>query len=201
MHRTTNFPLAISDVFSDDRFVEMLLWGIGFVFVLIGMFIVARLLKYQIGNKVKESPLPFGMSASDLEKIQKDGQLTDEEIKAVRRTMARKIVARAMEEEKARKGPSSAAAAIAAVEEKLRTQGVEGLRREEEQVATGVPAPIARKTDRQLPQEPAEPKLASLPEHLKVLLYKSEFELEELLSAGFITPEQLVLLRIEREKL
>lgn len=189
------------DVLLDNRFVEMALWGIGFLFVVIGMFIVLRVLKYQIGNKVKESPLPFGMSAADLEKIQKDGQLTDEELKAVRRTMARKIVARAMEEENARKGPKSAAAVAAAAEEKLRHDGVEALRREQEALAAGIPLKPGEKPRQPIPAELPTEKLDKLPEHLKALLYKSEFELEELLSAGFLTPQQLALLRAEREKL
>lgn len=171
----------------------MLIWGILFLFVIIGLFVVSRLLRATAESRVKGQVTPFAMTPEDIDKLKAKGKLTEEELKKVREAMARKFLERAKEEEETRRKPVDAAVALAAEEERiLRGEAKdpamppsdEPEKRESPEDMMPEPEPDAGR------ENPAE----ALPERLRLMLEKSGEELEELRAAGFLDEADLELI-------
>jgi hypothetical protein len=200
-------PIIFSSVgvLFDARFTELFIWGFAFVFILVMLLIAKRLLRSQITSKVKKSPLPFGMSPGDLDHMKEDGLLTEEELKAVRATLARKIVERAQEEERQRKREGLKAEQVLPAEEQALRGGVAATPQPKAPARAPERPPLQRVPGRSAappsagPSAPTTDASASLPPHLQQLLSKNEFELEELQTAGFITRQEAEQLRRARE--
>ena len=88
----------VSVLFSDEDFIEVFIWGVVFLFAIVLLFIINRVLRDQLGRYVRSQRTPFAVSPEDLERMKKAGQLTEEELKAIRQTVARKVVERAEQE-------------------------------------------------------------------------------------------------------
>ena len=182
---------AVGVFFSDADFMEVFIWGFIFVFIIIFLFILNRLLRLQIGSKVKRSQLPFGMSPADLDKLKETGQLTDEELKRIRHTLARKIVERAEEEERI-KNQDPLAQQASTVGKELHKEEIERLR------DLKVDLPEKPRQERRI--IPDNDPRTGLPPHLQQLVSKNVMELEELEAAGFITSEDRERIRKAKEE-
>jgi hypothetical protein len=178
---------GLADLISNEDYFEMLLWGIGFVFVIIGLFILNRVLRIGIGGRVKSQTTPFAMTPEDLDRLREEGQLTEEEMKKIRASMSRQFLQRVQEEEERKKKPAKADIALE-VETSLA----------EETTAGSPTTPAKRPPLERAPAPPPSP-ADKLPEHLRPMVDKSDLELEELRTAGFITPEEVQQVRRARE--
>jgi hypothetical protein len=185
---------------SDEAFYELLTYGVLFILLVIALFLISRLYVALSGTRGK--PTVFGMDVSDVEKLKTKGGLTDEEAKAIRAAMSRRLLERVKEEEKLKKMPSKAEAALAAIDKETALR----LKAEEEKrpAAPTIQPPRLKPT----PPAPKQAMNASPPasvaptlrEELQPLLLVSEIELEDMLRSGFISAEDFDLLRTLREK-
>lgn len=187
--------LAVSVLTSDDDFFEMLIYGVAFVFVVLLLFVVNKVLKVGVGRRVRDQHTPFGMSAEDLDRLKQSGGLTDEELKRVKSAMAKKFLERAKAEEAARNQPAKAEILLAAAE-------AEVLRGKEPQTTPQNPPPVRPPLTRPAAVEEPEPPAEQppLPEKLQPLAGKSDLELEELMMAGFLAEEEARQIRAARDR-
>jgi hypothetical protein len=162
--------------FDNEDFLELLLYGGGILFALIVLVILAQVLKAGINARVRNTSTPFGMGIDDVNKLHKEGRLTDEEMKAVREAMARQLVERTRAEQAVKSLPSKAEVALKIAEE---------------QVASAPPAakPAPRPADPPAAKpEPLDPAAA----RLAALAGKTDYELEQLRESGFLSEEEFV---------
>lgn len=186
--------LAITVLTSDEDFFEMLIYGVAFVFVVLLLFVVNKVLKVGVGRRVRDQHTPFGMSADDLDRLKQSGGLSDEELKRVKSAMAKKFLERAKAEEAARNMPAKAEILLAAAEQEV-------LRGKEPEPASAPPPTRPTLTRPPAAKEsipPAGP--PPLPEKLQPLAGRSDLELEELIMAGFLTEEEAREVRAARQR-
>lgn len=175
-----------ASLLEDSDIVEVFIWGIFIVIAVIVMFIVKRLIRQQIDTRIRNTHRPLGMDTSDLDTLKEKGDLSEEEWKAIRQTLARKIVERAQEEERLRAEKEGRSPLPV-------TRGtIEGLRRQ---------TPAAQSSpDTEQGETPAAARKAPLPDRLKVFAEGDDEELEKLLLAGFLTPDDVRQIRDSREE-
>lgn len=148
--------------------------------ILFALLIILILVKIFLGvytaRKLKNMGIPFGLTGEDLGRMKERGGLTEEEFKAVRAAMARKILEKTREEEEAKNLPPKADLLLTRAEQELRGMKQGEIREE---------APPSK-----------------LPPHLEPFHGKDLHELEELFAAGFLTREDFILLRglLEQEE-
>ncbi len=185
--------LAIGVFFSNNEFLELLLWGGGFFFVIILLFIFVPFFKARINANINSTQMTFGMDVKDIDRLKEKGFLDEEEMKKVRRAMAKNLVERTKAEQEKVKIPPSAAAALALAEQ----EALAGKKETSAELATEPVAPV------EVPADPAPeqaPPTNSLPEKLTSFAAKSDFELEQLQEAGFLTPEEAALIQEARPR-
>lgn len=182
--------MAAAGLIADQRFTELFIYAFAFAFLIILLFIISRGLKLGIGSKVKGMDLPFGLGPEDMEKLKKSGQLTEEELKRVKQAMSRQIVERAKAEEAKRQLPEKAEIALQAAEAELVREALKSKFQEPPDVPSSPPSPA----------EPAPSLLtAPLSPALESMRHKSDIEIDELMSAGFLSSEDAAALRRARE--
>lgn len=164
---------------TEISFSEVLVYGVIITFLVIALFVLNRILRVSVGEKVKRTELPFGMSPTDLDKLKSSGTLTEEEMKQIRQAMGRRFIERARAEEEKKKIPANAELAL--------------------RMAEGERAPDATKSTHPVPASaPPERRPPPLPEHLQGMLRKTDLELEEMRLAGFLSDEDIALIRSQR---
>jgi len=200
-----------------DDFVELLVYGIVIGVGIIALFILTLVLRTTIGSRIKNQGIPFGMSAEDIEKLKQKGNLTEEEVKKIRQAMGRKFIERSKEVEEASREPANAELMLKREEERLKAAGLNREEQPVEEDSASIPEPPDENHPKKEPLRPMpspatetppvesearQPTAAgSLPEHLAGMVDRSEMELEELHSAGFLTEEDLERIRQAREDL
>jgi hypothetical protein len=182
-------------LFTDDDFFEVLVWGIIFVFVIVGLFILNRVLRITYGGKVRSMGLDFGMKTQDLEKMKEEGQISEEEFKRIKKAMAKQYMSIAMSEERKTKMAEDVEVALQVAELEV-VQEMENDYKKEVSVASEDPSrpplvPMPSEGSEEIEPDP-------FPERLQPLLKLSEFELLGMKQAGFVTDEDLTLIKQQR---
>jgi hypothetical protein len=158
-----------------EDFVEIILWGIGVLVALIALFGIKHWLAFTTARRIRESQTPFGMTRQDVDELKAKTGLTDEEAKAIRAAMSRRLVERTKAEQEAKQGPAKAEVALLAFEQQH----------------------VAQQANQLAPKVPSQP---PLPPHMQRFVGQSEVELEQLRDAGFLTQEEfLIILRRRSE--
>lgn len=177
---------------ADQEFRETIIWGAIFLGLMVALFVLSKVLRFGIGSQVKGMTTPFGMSAEDIEALKSKGGLNEEELKKIRAAMGRRFKERAVAEVEAKTKPGNAAIVLRALEEKVIQQGADQLRRQE-----GIAPPVAPMSEFK-PFVAGEIPLERIALPTEVGPPVSDMELENMVSAGFITPEELAAIRRDR---
>lgn len=177
---------------ADQSFRETIIWGAIFIGLMVALFVLSKVLRFGIGSQVKGMTTPFGMSAADIEALKNKGGLSEEELKKIRAAMGRRFKERAKAEVEAKTKPANAAIMLQALEEKVVHQGAEELRRQE-----GIAPPVAPVVEfRPVVSGEIPPDRVVPPTEVGPPV--SDIELENMVNAGFITPEELAEIRRNR---
>ena len=159
----------------EDDIIEVVIYGGIFVVLVILLILVKIFYGVYAKRKVRNMRVPFGLAPEDLGMMKEKAGLTEEELKAVRASMARQMLERDKAEKEAARMPKKAEAILSMVEA---------------EVLGGKPP--ARK-----PENPPAP---LLPAHLQQFATMPDLELEQLHEAGFLDDESLGVLRRHRAK-
>jgi polyhydroxyalkanoate synthesis regulator phasin len=118
--------IALALEMTDAEIVEVIIYGVVFLFVITALFVINRMARIGFGSKVRSTLNPFAMSPEDLKKLEAKGQLTAEEAKAVKQAMVRRFMERAKEDEQVRSLPANADLVLQVeAEKKLREAGID----------------------------------------------------------------------------
>lgn len=180
------FP-ALGVFLGRDDVREVFFYGIAIAVAVVLLFLVTHLLRLYFTRRARRIELPFGIEPGDLDKLKRGGQLTDEELKAVRKAMSRRFLERTEEQEAAKHSPGKAEVILRLAEEEFlasRDRGGEASPREAEERMDSAETPAKPPPDRN-----------RLPAHLLPLADRSPMELEEMHQAGFLSAEDFRLLR------
>jgi len=197
----------------EEGFVEVLIWGICILLLVVALFVAKKWLRARAESAARAREITFGMSTADLEGLKKAG-LSEEELKRIRQAMGRRFLERQLEEEKKRQLPPAAQAALARAEQEelakkagLASERVEEMPRPAARPPLTPPLPVqpppvfaAPKARPAAPTTKAKPQPGSLPEELQRLLGRSDLEIDELVQAGFLSPEDARRVREAREQ-
>lgn len=195
----------------EDWVVNLIIYGIVVAVLIIALFLVMKLIRRGVDTRIHHFD-DQSLKMQDLKKLEGEGLLSAEEMKRVREAMARRFLEETKEKE-----------------ERERLKGVsalEELRLEAEKTGQPDPSesePPEKEPTRALEEQPApsrdslppppdsspaqttpspvspSPTAPSLPERLRSLAAKSEAELEDLLNAGFLEPQDYELILAHRK--
>ncbi len=180
--------LAFTVFLFDEGIRPVFFAGVGVAIALVLLFVLTRVLRHYFSRRVERMETPFGMSPRDLDKLRASGRLSEEEVKAIRRTMGKQFLERSEAQEAARKMPSKAEVALQLAEMEMQARR-EGEEKPEEKAQEEPPKPAPKPVESAPVPEPPEPEGERLPERLVALADKSDFELEEMVQAGFLTED------------
>ncbi len=197
--------LAFTTFLVHEDVQTLMIYAIAVAVAVILLFVVARVLRHYFSRRTERIELPFGISPSDLDKLRTSGQLTEEELKAVRRAMTKQYLERTEAQEAARKLPPKAEAALQLAEmeatarrekeaEAQQAPGQEPAAPEQKQQ----PSPRTKAAEESTPPKAPASLEKSLPRRLAPLAAKSDFELEEMVQAGFLSEDDARLIRETR---
>ena len=150
-----------------EEFIELVLYGLGVFILVLALIIVKKVMRASAAAKVRNMGIPFGGDGLDLRQLGQEGKLTPEEVAAIRRAIGRQIAEREAALEAARKLPPVAEVALAGAIDPQ-------------------PAPPAPRPAPPRPAPPAPPAAEPVPAALRALVDKSDFELDQMVDAGFI---------------
>ncbi|MEO8377998.1 MAG: hypothetical protein ABI579_10035 [Candidatus Sumerlaeota bacterium] len=177
----------------DDRFTEFVVYGIIFLVLIVLLVIVAVFMKKMMASRARNITTPFGMTQQEMDKLKQAGALTEDEMKRVRSAMAKQLVERFREEDNKKNMTGGAEVALASFEARVQNEGLDRVKNEE---FSGEKAPVVPVEKSVLIAQPSSiVKLETLPPNLQPLLGKTDMELEELAAAGFLTAEELAIVR------
>lgn len=198
----------------EDQFIETVIYALLFLFMVAALFVVSKLIKHQTTTRIRNQQTPFAMTTTDLEKMKASGQLTEEELKAIRRTMARNLMERTEEEERKRQEKPQLTADRPTLEDEVRRRSIATMRGrlQEDQDAPADPLAAHRQDAarhdgpppaaqrRRPPAVPQRDARTALPPHLVQHLERDDLELEQLKEAGFLATDELKLIRAARKQ-
>lgn len=201
MHHPSLILAQVSVLFSDEDFIEVFIWGVAFLFVIVMLFILNRVLRDQLGNYVRGQRTPFAVTPSDLDKMKEEGLLSEEEAKAIRQAIARKVVERAEQEAQAREAKTQGKLGQSGptLEKSMRAKAMRTLA--EMDAAKEREAPPAAETAQPaaLPADvPASKAPPALPAKLAPMANLNDLELEQMVQAGFIDEAEAEMVRAAR---
>ncbi len=197
--------------FVDPDFSYVAIYGGICIILVLFLIILSRILRFSFGSKVKNTALPFAMTREDIERMKEEGEITDEEYKRIKETMSKRFIERVKAEEEARKRPGRADAVLKRAEDEVRAKSDLGILEDEPEASpvgkeekasspksAPARAPLTRSPEPPQPEavteEPVKPR-SGLPSHLEPLLEKTDLELEDLRDVGFLSEEDMLLLR------
>jgi pyruvate/2-oxoglutarate dehydrogenase complex dihydrolipoamide acyltransferase (E2) component len=150
-----------------EEFIELVLYGLGVFILLLVLIIVKKVMRASAAAKVRNMGIPFGGDGLDLHRLGQEGKLTPEEVAAIRRAIGRQIAEREAALEAARKLPPVAEVALGGTVDQQ-------------------PPPPAPRQAAPRPAPTAPPAAEPVPPALRALVDKSDFELDQMVDAGFI---------------
>jgi len=161
----------------------------GFIAIVV-LFVAKWFMRSAAESRVR-SRTADSVTIRDLEDLKKAGKLTPDEMKRVREAMARRFIE--TQKEQAEKATNAGLTAEQVLEREAALADIElEKQRLSKPQPPDAPPPTA---GRPAPSPSAEPRL---PEKLAALAEHSGFEWEELRNAGFLSDEELALLRNHR---
>lgn len=182
---------TLQTFFDNEDFFEMLVYGILFVFVIIALFIVNRLMRDSIGSRVRNRSLEFGMTIQDLDRMREAGEISEEEYKEIKSSLSRRYMEIAKEAEEKRRKSMNAEVALQAEEAKFLKEGAPPKVEPEEPELSSEPSKVYTQ----------ESSGAKVPERLEPFMGMGDVELDELNAAGFISDEDYYEVKRLREEL
>ncbi|MCB2155874.1 hypothetical protein KQI84_13410 [bacterium] len=188
---TTLVPIVLLGQFSlnDPNDQYFLKWGAAFVVGIIILMFVQHFIRQSV-QKRSSSLRGEEERLDELSQLKKRGLLSEEEMKRVREAMARKFVERQAEASK----PAETGKGFSALE----ALAMEAERAESDLVAKKSEPKIPESPPPDAPGEPPPPSRPRLPERLESLLKKTETDWEDMRNAGFLSDDDVELLRAAR---
>ena len=187
-------PIALIAQSAQDDAMRNFAYGLGVVFVGAILFLlIQRAVKRRI-----RAPLSTSTDREDrmrdIDRLRKAGALTNDEVKRVREAMARQFVREQEELANKQAAPNLGGMGSLALEAERLEHGHRPV-----PIAPTPAIPDMRPAETAAPARPEEPRRAPLPARLQALANSPETELDDFVTAGFLSPADRELLRQFRQ--